>query len=104
MFQKDPASDNPFGALFAIALLAQTPAERGIAGIVVDDQGKPVATARVILPDFDPLGQQGQTDRRRATTDVAGQFRIVLPPSPGGYPGRRLCALRRVGVGCRAHT
>ncbi len=82
------------GALFAIALLAQTPAERGIAGIVVDDQGKPVATARVIYQTSIPWGSKAKPIDGRATTDVAGQFRIALPSLPGGYIGRRLWAFR----------
>ena len=67
------------GGLLA-ALLSQAQPDRTISGAVVDDRGKPVAGARVVLyaPPL-PFGQEN-TAEAGTTTDAEGRYRLKVPP------------------------
>jgi Carboxypeptidase regulatory-like domain len=68
------------GPLITVVLLAQAPAARGIAGEVVDDQGKPVADAQVVLYSPPTAYGQGESVEVRATSDAQGKFNLKVPP------------------------
>jgi hypothetical protein len=67
------------GALLA-AVLAQFEPGRTITGQVVDDKGKPVAGARVVL--YAPPLNVGKENAAEAgtTTDGEGRYRVKIPP------------------------
>src|SRR5262249_50098260 len=67
------------GALLT-AVLAQIQADRTISGTVVDDGGKPVTGARVVL--YAPPMTWGKENTAEAgtTTDAEGRFRVKIPP------------------------
>ncbi len=68
------------GPLVAAVLLAQAQADRPAAGEVVDDQGNPVAGARVVL--YSPPVVYGKGDPVEAETksDARGKFSLKTPP------------------------
>ena len=68
-----------FSSILAAALVAQVQA-RTIQGMVVDDQGKPVADARVVF--FAERLSNGMSDpvEIEAWSDVAGQFQLAPTP------------------------
>jgi hypothetical protein len=67
------------GALLA-AVLAQSEPDRALTGQVVDDKGKPVAGARVVL--YGPPLNVGKENAAEAgtTTDGEGRYRVKIPP------------------------
>lgn len=68
------------GPLVAAILLGQTPAARPLTGEVVDDQGKPVANAQVVLYSPPTTYGHGNSVEVRATSDAQGKFNVKLPP------------------------
>src|SRR5271170_7476440 len=69
-----------FAILIATAFLGQVQPDRTATGEVVDDQGKPVAGAQVVL--FAPPVVYGKGDavEVRATSDPQGKFSLQWPP------------------------
>jgi carboxypeptidase family protein len=82
------------GSLLAAVLLAQGPADRMAAGIVVDEQGKPIAGAKVVLNTPPSLYLKGDPVEAPGLTDGAGKFSFKLPP---------LGRLYRIGVNVWAY-
>jgi hypothetical protein len=76
---------------FLAAVLAQVQPHRDLAGQVVDDQGRPVAEARVVVYAPPLTWGKENTAEAETTTDAEGRFRLTIPPL-----GRRL--LNGVGV------
>jgi hypothetical protein len=65
--------------ILATLLLAQTSADRMVTGEVVDDQGKPIANAEVVLYS-PPTGYgKGKSVEVRAKSDAKGKFSLVVP-------------------------
>ena len=69
-----------FATLIAAAFLGQAQPDRLATGEVVDDQGNPVAGARVVL--YSPPVQYGKGDPVEAETrsDAGGKFSLKTPP------------------------
>ena len=66
------------------AVLGQAQADRTQTGQVVDDQGKPVARARVVFYASPLTSGKEHTAESEATTDPDGQFRLRVPRRPAG--------------------
>ena len=67
-----------FGPILAAALMSQfqgTPLE----GAIVDDHGKPVAGAQVVIHVPVPWSGKSEPLEVRATTDALGRFRFAMP-------------------------
>jgi Carboxypeptidase regulatory-like domain len=67
------------GVLLA-AVLGQAQPDRMISGTVVDDKGKPVAGARVVLYAPPLTAGKENTAESEATTDDQGRYRVTIPP------------------------
>ncbi len=67
-------------AMLASAVLGQAQADRTANNLVVNDQGKPIADATVVLYAAPmPLGKPNEAEAR-TTTDADGRFRLKVPP------------------------
>jgi hypothetical protein len=90
------------GALLA-AVLGQAQPDRTISGTVVDDKGKPVAGARVIL--YAPPLSSGKetTAESEATTDDQGRYRVTIPPLGRYIVGGVNLLVYRPGLTIAAH-
>ena len=69
-----------FGPIMAAALLAQAPSARIAAGTVVDDQGKPIAGATVVMYAPPTPFFKGDSVTAQAVSDGAGGFELQVPP------------------------
>ena len=69
-----------FGPLVAVVLVAQAPSERVAVGVVVDENGKPIAGARVVLHTPPSLFLKGETVEAEGVSDGEGKFRFDVPP------------------------
>jgi hypothetical protein len=67
------------GPLLAV-LLVQVPRVPAIPGAVVDDQGKPVAGAQVVLYAPPMTWGKANTVESQTTTDAEGRFQLERPP------------------------
>jgi len=74
-----------FGPVLTAVLLAQAPADRTVAGTVVDDQRKPVDNVQVIFHASAPQEHDGEPVEVRTETDTEGRFSLATPPL-GGIP------------------
>ena len=69
-----------FAPLIAAAFLGQPPADRPATGEVVDDQGKAVALARVVLYSPPVVYGKGDPVEAETKTDARGEFNLKAPP------------------------
>jgi Carboxypeptidase regulatory-like domain len=90
------------GPVLTAVLLAQTPADQTAAGTVVDDQGKPVAGALVVLY-APPVGfGTGDPAQSQASTDAEGRFHFKVPPLGRVYHNGIYVWAFRPGLGISA--
>jgi len=73
-----------FGPILAAALVGQFQGGT-LQGTVVDDQGKPVPGAQVVLHAPAPWGGKVEPVEARATTDAEGRYRLITPSLRGVY-------------------
>ena len=66
--------------ILATLLLAQTSADRTVSGEVVDDKGKPVAAAELVLYSPPTVYGKGVSVEVRAKSDAQDKFRLIVPP------------------------
>ncbi len=85
------------------AVLAQAQPDRTVSGTVVDDQGKPVAGARVVL--YAPPLNWGKenTAESATTTDDQGRYRVKIPPLGRYIVGGVNLLVYRPGLTIAAH-
>ena len=67
-----------FGPILAVALMSRFPGAP-LEGSIVDDHGKPVAGAQVVIHIPVPWSGKSEPLEMRATTDAKGSFRFVMP-------------------------
>jgi hypothetical protein len=68
-----------YGMLIATALVGQAQVDQPATGEVVDDKGKPVANAEVVLYSPPTNYGKGTSVEVRATSDAQGEFSLIVP-------------------------
>ncbi len=91
-----------FSSILATALVVQLPGET-IQGKVVDDQGKPVADARVFYVASLLLNGWGDPVEVETRTDSAGQFRLASPTLKRTASSRHPGLSAGLGHRCQEH-
>src|SRR5580693_6033441 len=68
-----------YGVLIATAFLGQVQVNQPATGEVVDDKGKPIADAEVVLYSPPTNYGKGTSVEVRATSDAQGKFSLIVP-------------------------
>jgi Carboxypeptidase regulatory-like domain len=69
-----------FGSLLTAVLFGQAPADRVVEGMVADEQGKPIAGAKVVLYAPPSIYLKGDSAVAQAQSDGEGKFSVKVPP------------------------
>jgi hypothetical protein len=67
-------------AMLSVTILAQAQPDRTMSGQVVDDQGRPIVEARVVIYAPPLTWGRANTAETRATTNAEGRFQVRIPP------------------------
>jgi hypothetical protein len=92
-----------YGVLIAAALLGQAQVDQPVTGEVVDEQGKPVAGAEVVLYSPPTVYGKGTSVEVRATSDAQGKFTLIVPRFERIYTNGVHFFAYRTGLAITAH-